>query len=92
MSINAIEKALWKSTANPADAQRLREDARSYLEDYRLDDLERSLMASWDIRALVERGVHPMVLMMAFAAVNGPAASATYVEKVNTPNPVGASK
>ena len=86
MSINAIEKALWQASMKPADAQRLREDAASYLQEFRIDEQERSLITSWDIRGIVDQGVHPMVLMMAFAAVNGPAASATYVEKVNTPS------
>ena len=85
MSIYAIEKALWQASMNPAQAQRLREDAPSYLQGFRLDAQESSLLASWDIRGIVELGVHPMVVMMAFAAVNGPAASGTYVEKVNTP-------
>jgi hypothetical protein len=92
MSINAIEKALWQASMDPVDAQRLREDAPSYLRDFRLDERESSLLACWDIRAIVELGVHPMVLMMAFAAVNGPAASAVYVEKVNTPGQAGSSR
>lgn len=85
MSIYAIEKALWQASMDPAEAQRLREDAPSYLQGFKLDEQESSLLASWDIRRIVESGVHPMVLMMAFAAVNGPAASAEYVVKVNTP-------
>lgn len=87
MSINAIEKALWQASMDPAAAAGLREDAESYLGQFRIDESERALMTSWDIRGLVDLGVHPMVLMMAFAAVNGPAASAQYVERVNTPGP-----
>ena len=85
MSVNAIEKALWQASMNPGDARRLREETQSYLGDFRLDEQERSLLNAWDIRGMVERGVHPMVVMMAFAAINGPAAAATYVEMVNTP-------
>lgn len=85
MSINAIEKALWQASMNPKAAQRLREDTDGYLDEFRLDEQERALLNCWDIRGIVDRGVHPMVLMMAFAAVNGPEASAVYVEKVNTP-------
>ena len=89
MSINAIEKALWQASMDPAEAGRMREDAESYLRDFRLDEQERALLASWDIRSIVERGVHPMVLMMAFAAINGPDMAASYVEKVNTPSQAG---
>lgn len=92
MSINGIEKALWQASMNPADAQRLREDARSYLKEFRVDEQECALLTSWDIRGMVDLGVHPMALMMAFAAVNGPAASAMYVEKVNTPSPAAAAQ
>lgn len=92
MSINAIEKALWQASMDPADAQRLREDPESYLREFRLDEQERSLMTAWDIRGIVDHGVHPMVVMMAFAAINGPAAAATYVQKVNTPSPAGSAQ
>jgi len=85
MTINAMEKALWQASMNPEDARSLRDDPDAYLSGFRLDDRERSLMAAWDIRGVVELGVNPMVLMMANAAVNGPAASAEYVAKVNTP-------
>jgi len=85
MSIYGIEDALWQASVNPKMARRLREDADSYLKEFRIDDRERLLVSSWDIRGVVELGVNPMVLMMANAAVNGPAASAAYIEKVNTP-------
>ncbi len=85
MSINAIEKALWQVSMDPVQAGRLREDPESYLQEFRLDEQERALMTNWDIRAIVDRGVHPMVLMMAFAAINGPDMAASYIQKVNTP-------
>lgn len=85
MSINALEKALWQATMDPEQAQCLRQDAASYLEEFRLEEQERELLASWDIRGMVDMGVHPMVLMMAFAAINGPDIAASYVERVNTP-------
>jgi len=85
MSVYGIENALWQASVNPKYAQRFRQDADAYLQEFRIDARERALVSSWDIRGVVELGVNPMVLMMANAAVNGPAASASYVEKVNTP-------
>ena len=71
MSVNAIEKALWQSSKNAADAKRFREDPHSYLKEFRIDEDERWLLAEWDVSGLINRGVHPMIIMMAFQAVNG---------------------
>jgi dihydroxycyclohexadiene carboxylate dehydrogenase len=78
MSVNAIEKALWQSCKNPADAKRFREDAHAYLKEFRVDEVERWLMAEWDVSGLIEHGVHPMIIMMAFVAVNGGASMLGY--------------
>lgn len=83
MGINAIEKALWQASSKAADAQRLREDAHAYLKEFRIDEDERWLLATWDVRGLIDRGVHPMIIMMAFAAVNGPFAAAGYQDRVH---------
>lgn len=83
MSIYGIEKALWQACRDPEYAQRLCEDPHAYLKDFRIDDDERWLLAEWDVKALVEHGVNPMVVMMAFAAVNGPAAAPGYVKRLH---------
>ncbi|MFC7050166.1 hypothetical protein [Emcibacter nanhaiensis] len=85
MSINAIEKLLWQVSVNPAEAQALREDAASCLSRYRLDEKERSLVSGWQLRAMLDSGVHPMVLLMAYAAVNGPEAGMKYAEEIHKP-------
>lgn len=84
MSAYGIEKALWQACMNPEDAQRLREDAHAYLKEFKIDDNERWVLASWDVRAVLDLGVNPMVVMMAYAAVNGPMASMGYPARVNT--------
>jgi hypothetical protein len=71
MSINALEKALWQAYVNPADTQRFKADARSYLKTFKLDETERALSASWDIRGMVAHGVNPLLIMMAFQTVKG---------------------
>lgn len=84
MSVFGVEKALWQTTRDAEDAQRMLEDAHAYLGEFNIDEDERWLAAEWDLRALVERGVNPMVLMMAFAAVNGPAASPGYPKRLHS--------
>ena len=83
MSVNGIEKALWEASVNPKQADRFSRDVHAYLEHFNVDEEERWLLAAWDLRALVDRGVHPMILMMAFAAVNGPAASPGYPKRLH---------
>lgn len=78
MNINAVERALWRACKDPEQAKRFREDAHSYLEEFRLDEEVRWLLATWDVSELLDRGVHSLLLMNAFAAVNGPAAMGTY--------------
>ena len=85
MSVYGIENALWQASTNPKKAGRLRDDAEAYLEDFRIEERDRSMVLSWDVRALVDLGVNPMVVMMANAAVHGPEASMSYVQKVNAP-------
>ncbi len=92
MSVFGLENALWQASTNPKSGRRLREEGDTYLREFRVDERERELLLSWDVRALVERGVNPMVLMMANAAINGPAAAASYVEKINTPTAAPASR
>lgn len=83
MGVNAIEKALWQASRDPDDARRLLEDAHAYLGEFRIDEEERWLVAEWDVRKLVDRGVNPMVVMMAFSAVNGPAAAPGYARRLH---------
>jgi hypothetical protein len=91
MSVNAIERALWQISTDPVEAQRLREDAQSFLKDFRIDEEECSLLASWDVSGMLVHGVHPMLVMMAFTAVNGPAAMGGYMEKLHRPSQAGPS-
>lgn len=83
MSVNGIEKALWQASMKSADAERMREDAHSYLKQFNVDEDERWLLAAWDIRRLIDHGVHPMIIMMAFAAVNGPFAASGYQDRIH---------
>jgi hypothetical protein len=85
MSINAIEKALWQASTNPADTQRFRDDAQGYLKGFKLEKDERSLMMSWDVGEAISRGVNPLLLLNAFSVVNGMDKMIEYLMKVNQP-------
>lgn len=71
MSVNALEKALWQIYLNPADAQRYGSDAQAYLKDFRLDEQEASMVASFDVMAMINGGANPLLVMMAFQTIKG---------------------
>jgi len=85
VSTNALEKLLWTVASDPGEAQDLRSDVEAYLEKFRLDDKERALLMSWDVTALASRAVNPMLLMMAFTAVNGLDKVPVYMMQINGP-------
>lgn len=86
MSSNAIEKALWQISNNPADAERLRNDPEAYMKEFRLDAEERRLLKSWDVSGLAARDVNPLLLMMAFTAMNGIHKMGEYIQRIHQPS------
>jgi Aromatic-ring-opening dioxygenase LigAB, LigA subunit len=92
MSVNAIEKVLWQTTSNPAEAERLRKDPEAFLNDFMLDKEERAWITSWDVATMVDRGVNPMVLMMSFSAVRGMENMMEYLMKINMPREAAPSR
>jgi len=82
MSVNAIEKALWQVCTYPDEAQRLREDGHAFLRQFNMDEDERWMVASWDVKAMINHGVHPMIVMMSYGAVNGPMAMMGYSNRL----------
>ncbi len=85
MSIFAIEKLLWQATANPVDAGRFRAEPTDYLAGFRIDEDERTQLMNWDVASLADRGVNPMLLLMAFSAVTGSLDMMDYVSRINRP-------
>lgn len=93
MSSNAIEKILWEVTMKPAFAERFRNDPEAYLKDFRLDDEERSLLLSWDVFKLVTKlDINPLVVMSAYAEINGMDKVGEYIMKINTMSVPASSK
>lgn len=85
MSNFAIEKLLWQACNNPADADAFNGQPETYLANFRIDDEERALLLDWDVAGLADRGVNPMLLMMAFNAVVRNPDMMAYVSKINAP-------
>lgn len=85
MSTNAMEKALWQALSNPQDLQRFAGDTAGYLAGFNLDDEERGMLLAWDVRAVVARGVNPLLTVSAFSAVNGVEKMGEYAMAINQP-------
>lgn len=85
MSIFAIEKLLWQAASNPVDAGKFRAEPAHYLAGFRIDEEERTQLMNWDVAGLADRGVNPMLLLMAFSIVTGSLDMMNYVSRINRP-------
>lgn len=85
MSNFGIEKLLWQAFQNPADAGAFRADADAFLAGFRVDEEEKALLKAWDVGSLADRGVNPMLLLMAYNACQPGANMMEYIGKINAP-------
>ncbi len=88
MSRYQVDKLLRDLRREPELAARFRTDAEAVLDRYRLDSIERDLLRRWAIRELYDRGVNPLLLLLA----HGAAAGKTMKEYGVAMNPGGPSK
>jgi hypothetical protein len=70
MSRYQVDKLLRDLRRDQELATRFRNSIETVLDGYRLDAEERELLKRWEIRALYDRGVNPLLLLLA----HGPAA------------------
>lgn len=87
MSVNALEKALWKIYLQPSEAESYRADPQAYAKQFRLDEKELSDLASLDVMGMQDRGANPLLVLMAFQTVRGPERLQDYFDIVNPVNP-----
>ena len=85
MSVNALEKALWQIYQVPGDTRRFNDDAQAFVNDFRLDDGERAMLASFDYMAMISHGANPLLVMMAFQTTQGMERFPEYWATVNQP-------
>lgn len=63
MSRNLLEKVLYQLCVDRSAKQRFREDAEGFLSRFALSDAERALLLTFDVKALQDMGVNPMLTM-----------------------------
>ncbi len=83
MSRYQVDKLLRDLRRDNDMAASFRTDIGSVLDRYKLDAEERELLTRWEIRALYDRGVNPLLLLLA----HGPAAGKSMREYAVAMNP-----
>jgi hypothetical protein len=68
MSRYQVDKLLRDLRRDSQLATRFRNNAESVLDCYGLDAEERELLKGWNIRQLYDRGVNPLLLLLAHGA------------------------
>ena len=71
MSRYQVDKLLRDLRRDRALAARFRAEIDSVLDDYTLDAAERELLKRWDVRALYDRGVNPLLLLLGHGPATG---------------------
>jgi hypothetical protein len=88
MSRYQVDKLLRDLRREPELAARFRDDVESVLDRYQIDAVERDLLKHWEVRELYDRGVNPLLLLLA----HGPAAGKSMQEYAAAMNPGRTSK
>jgi len=88
MSRYQVDKLLRDLRREPELAARFRDDVESVLDRYQIDAVERDLLKRWEVRELYDRGVNPLLLLLA----HGPAAGKSMQEYAAAMNPARTSK
>lgn len=63
MSRNVVERVLYQLCVDRSAKQRFKEDAQAFLARHALTDEERAMIVAFDVKALQEHGVNPMLTM-----------------------------
>jgi hypothetical protein len=71
MSRYQVDKLLRELRRTPELAARFRNDVEAVLDCYQIDAVERDLLRRWEIRELYDRGVNPLLLLLAHGLVIG---------------------
>jgi hypothetical protein len=63
MSRHVLERVLHQLSVDRAAKQRFRDDAQAFLRRFSLSDAERAMVLDFDVVALQQAGVNPMLTM-----------------------------
>jgi hypothetical protein len=88
MSRYQVDKLLRDLRREPDLAERFRDDVEAVLNRYQIDEVERDLLKRWEVRELYDRGVNPLLLLLA----HGPAAGKSMQDYAAAMNPGKTSK
>jgi hypothetical protein len=83
MSRYQVDKLLRDLRRDQELAARFRTDVEAVMDRYQLEADERDLLKRWEIRALYDRGVNPLLLLLA----HGPVAGKSMQEYATAMNP-----
>jgi hypothetical protein len=83
MSRYQVDKLLHDLRRDADLAARFRSEADIVLDRYKLDTEERDLLKRWQVRALYDRGVNPLLLLLA----HGPAVGRSMRDYAQAMNP-----
>ncbi|HVX22788.1 MAG TPA: hypothetical protein VHB02_15675 [Acidimicrobiales bacterium] len=82
MSVDWLEKALWDLNVDRAAKQSFREDAGRFCGRYRLAEDEAEMLATFDVKGLVDKGVNPMLTMGYWLELEGSRSLGGYVARL----------
>ena len=88
MSRYQVDKLLRDLRRDQELAARFRTDIDSVMDGYQLASDERDLLKRWEIRALFDRGVNPLLLLLAHGPVAGKSMQ-DYAAAMNPKNQAG---
>ena len=83
MSRYQVDKLLRDLRRDDKLAASFRDNAETVMDGYKLDPEERDLLKHWEIRKLYDRGVNPLLLLLA----HGPAAGGGMQDYASAMNP-----
>lgn len=82
MSRNVLERALWHLSVERLAKNRFREDPEHYLSRFDLTDDEKKMVIEFDVAALQQAGVNPMLTMGYWQELSPNRSMRTYKEKL----------
>lgn len=86
MSRNVLERVLWHLSVERPAKERFREDPEQYLSRFDLSNEEKSMVLSFDVKAMQELGVNAMLTMGFWQEMAPSRSMRLYKEKLGANN------
>lgn len=82
MSLNTVERALHQLCVDRSAKQRFRDDPEKFLERMAMSEAERAMVQQFDVKALQDYGVNPMLTMGYWQELSPQRDMTTYLVKL----------